>query len=160
MAWEPTTRALWTVVNERDEIGSDLVPDYLTSVQFGGFYGWPWTYWGDNADLRVKDPKPDALEITTRPDYGLGPHTASLGLTFADGARLGPLLAQGAFIGQHGSWNRKPRSGYKVIFVPFAGGRPAGKPLDILTGFLDKDGQAQGRPVGVVIALSPGSRVG
>ncbi len=151
MAWEPTSKALWTVVNERDEIGSDLVPDYLTSVQFGGFYGWPWNYWGDNVDVRVKDPKPDALETVTRPDYGLGSHTASLGLTFAAGAKLSPQLAQGAFIGQHGSWNRNPRSGYKVIFVPFAGGRPAGKPIDILTGFLDQDGQAQGRPVGVTI---------
>ncbi len=151
MAWEPTSKMLWTVVNERDEIGSDLVPDYLTSVQFGGFYGWPWNYWGDNVDARVKEPKPDALEVVNRPDYGLGPHTASLGLTFAEGARLGPVLAQGAFIGQHGSWNRKPRSGYKVIFVPFAGGKPAGKPRDILTGFLNNDGEAQGRPVGVVI---------
>ena len=151
MAWEPAGKALWTVVNERDEIGSDLVPDYLTSVQFGGFYGWPWTYWGDNVDARVKDPKPDALETTARPDYGLGSHTASLGLAFAEGAKLGPLLAQGAFIGQHGSWNRKPPSGYKVIFVPFAGGRPNGKPIDILTGFLNANGEAQGRPVGVVI---------
>ncbi len=151
MAWEPTSKALWTVVNERDEIGSDLVPDYLTSVQFGGFYGWPWSYWGDTVDARVKDPKPDALEVTTRPDYGLGPHTASLGLSFAEGAKLGPALAQGAFIGQHGSWNRKPRSGYKVIFVPFAGGKPAGKPSDVLTGFLNTAGEAQGRPVGVVI---------
>ncbi|MBU3079144.1 PQQ-dependent sugar dehydrogenase [Sphingomonas quercus] len=151
MAWEPTTRMLWTVANERDELGGDLVPDYLTSVQFGGFYGWPWNYWGDNVDTRVKDPKPSALEVVTPPDYALGSHTASLGLSFAAGAALGPRFADGAFIGQHGSWNRKPRSGYKVIFVPFANGKPNGMPIDVLSGFLNADGEAQGRPVGVTI---------
>ena len=153
MGWEPQTKALWTVVNERDELGSDLVPDYLTSVQFGGFYGWPWQYWGDHPDTRVKFPKPDVLEDATVPDYGLGSHTASLGLSFAAGETLGPRYANGAFIGQHGSWNREPRSGYKVIFVPFANGKPApgARPSDVLAGFLTADGKAQGRPVGVAI---------
>ena len=153
MGWEPQTKMLWTVVNERDELGSDLVPDYLTSVQFGGFYGWPWQYWGDHPDARVKFPKPDVLEDATKPDYGLGSHTASLGLTFAAGETLAPGYANGAFIGQHGSWNRDPRSGYKVIFVPFANGKPVpnARPSDVLTGFLTADGQAQGRPVGVAI---------
>ncbi len=151
MGWAPGTDVLWTVANERDELGGDLVPDYLTSVQFGGFYGWPWTYYGEHADARVKDPRPANLENVTVPDYALGPHTASLGLAFADGAKLGPQFASGAFIGQHGSWNRKPFSGYKVIFVPFAGGKPAGKPVDVLTGFLGKDDTARGRPVGVVV---------
>ena len=151
MAWEPSTKMLWTVVNERDEIGSDLVPDYLTSVQFGGFYGWPWQYYGDHVDERVTFPKPDVFEDATMPDYALGPHTASLGLSFATGAALGPRFANGAFVGQHGSWNRKPRSGYRVIFVPFAAGKPSGKPVDVLTGFLDDKGGAQGRPVGVAI---------
>ncbi len=153
MGWEPRTGTLWTVVNERDELGSDLVPDYLTSVQFGGFYGWPWQYWGDHPDARVKFAKPDVLEDATVPDYGLGSHTASLGLSFAAGETLGPAYANGAFIGQHGSWNRSPRSGYKVIFVPFANGRPVpnAKPSDVLAGFLTADGKAQGRPVGVAI---------
>ncbi|MBA2936643.1 sorbosone dehydrogenase family protein [Sphingomonas sp. CGMCC 1.13654] len=145
---------LWTVANERDELGSDLVPDYLTSVQPGGFYGWPWRYWGDHVDKRVKDPEPDYIDETRKPDYALGAHTASLGLTFADGQKLGPAFAGGAFVGQHGSWNRKPPSGYRVIFVPFAGNRPTGaKPVDVLTGFLAPDGtETHGRPVGVTIA--------
>lgn len=151
MAFEPTTGQLWTVVNERDELGSDLVPDYLTSVQFGGFYGWPWVYWGEHVDTRVKEPRPFEASTSTVPDYALGAHTASLGLAFATGQRLAPRFASGAFIGQHGSWNRKPKSGYKVIFVPFAGGRPAGPPVDVLTGFLNKEEDAQGRPVGVAI---------
>jgi glucose/arabinose dehydrogenase len=151
MAWEPTTGELFTVVNERDELGSDMVPDYLTSVQFGGFYGWPWFYWGGYIDKRVQPANDDMQQYVIRPDYALGPHTASLGLTFATGQKLSPRFASGAFIGQHGSWNRKPKSGYKVIFVPFVKGRPAGKPIDVLTGFLDKDEQAQGRPVGVQI---------
>jgi glucose/arabinose dehydrogenase len=153
MAWEPTSKALWTVVNERDEIGSDLVPDYLTSVQFGGFYGWPWQYWGDHFDSRVKFDKPDALEDATVPDYGLGPHVAALGLSFATGQQLGAHYASGAFIGEHGSWNRKPRIGYQVVFVPFANGMPVkgAKPEPVLTGFLNAHGQAQGRPVGVAI---------
>lgn len=157
MAWEPETKALWTVVNERDKLGSDVVPDYLTQVQFGGFYGWPWYYWGGLPDSRPKDPDNDDLQqYVVRPDYGLGPHTASLGLTFAEGAKLGGAFAQGAFIGQHGSWNRSPRSGYKVIFVPFAKGHPKGMPVDVLTGFLDADGRARGRPVGVAIDRNGG----
>lgn len=157
MGWEPTTHILWTVVNERDGLGSDLVPDYLTSVQFGGFYGWPWFYWGTYPDSRAKDPAPELIEETSiRPDYAVGPHTASLGLAFAAGAKLGPGFAEGAFIGQHGSWNRDPVSGYKVIFVKFVKGRPVGKPIDVLTGFLDTKGRAHGRPVGVVIAKDGG----
>lgn len=151
MAWEPETKLLWTVVNERDEIGSDLVPDYLTSVQFGGFYGWPYYYWGGYIDSRVEEPREDLRQYTTRPDYALGPHVAALGLTFAKAAKLGSTLTNGAFIGLHGSWNRRPLSGYKVVFVPFDKGKPAGKPVDILTGFLDSDERAQGRPVGVAI---------
>jgi glucose/arabinose dehydrogenase len=152
MDWNPESGQLWVAVNERDEIGSDLVPDYMTSVRPGGFYGWPWSYYGQTVDERVKPPRPDMVAKAIKPDYALGAHTASLGLTFSDGARLGPILANGAFIGQHGSWNRKPRSGYKVIFVPFEGGRPAGKPIDILTGFLSAEEKAMGRPVGVAIA--------
>jgi glucose/arabinose dehydrogenase len=151
MAWEPATKMLWTVVNERDEMGGDLVPDYLTAVQFGGFYGWPWYYWGGYTDKRVPEPDHDMRQYTVRPDYALGPHVAALGLSFVQGAQLGPRFADGAFIGLHGSWNRKPKSGYKVIFVPFAKGRPTGKPVDVLTGFLNADEQAQGRPVGVAI---------
>jgi len=152
MAWEPTSHALWTVVNERDELGSDLVPDYLTAVQFGGFYGWPWFYWGTYPDKRPKDDPPELIEETSiRPDYALGPHTASLGLTFAAGAALGRGYSDGAFIGQHGSWNRNPPSGYKVVFVRFVNGKPVGKPADVLTGFLDAEGRARGRPVGVAI---------
>jgi glucose/arabinose dehydrogenase len=152
MAWEPVTKTLWTVVNERDELGSDIVPDYLTQVQFGGFYGWPWYYWGGAPDTRPKDEDDqDLQQYVVRPDYALGPHTASLGLAFADGAKLGPKFSEGAFIGQHGSWNRKPFSGYKVIFVRFVKGRPVGLPVDVLTGFLDADEQARGRPVGVVV---------
>jgi glucose/arabinose dehydrogenase len=150
MDWNPESGALWVAVNERDEIGSDLVPDYMTSVRRGAHYGWPWSYWG-RVDRRVKPPRPDMVARAIRPDYALGPHTASLGLTFSDGARLGPILANGAFVGQHGSWNRNPPSGYKVIFVPFRGGQPAGPPIDVLTGFL-RDGKAMGRPVGVAIA--------
>ena len=149
--WNPESGQLWVAVNERDEIGSDLVPDYMTSVRPGGFYGWPWSYYGQVVDTRVKPPRPDMVAKAIKPDYALGPHTASLGLTFADGARLGPAFANGAFVGQHGSWNRNPPSGYKVIFIPFAGGRPVGPPIDVLTGFLN-GGKALGRPVGVAIA--------
>jgi glucose/arabinose dehydrogenase len=152
MDWNPDSGQLWAAVNERDEIGSDLVPDYMTSIRPGGFYGWPWSYYGQTVDTRVKPPRPDMVAKAIRPDYALGAHTASLGLAFSDGARLGPILADGVFIGQHGSWNRKPASGYKVIFVPFQNGRPAGKPMDILTGFLTADNKALGRPVGVAIA--------
>jgi glucose/arabinose dehydrogenase len=151
MSWQPQSGALWTVVNERDELGSDLVPDYMTSVKQGAFYGWPYSYYGQHVDERVKPQRPDLVAKSTVPDYALGPHTASLGLVFNEGPLFPPHFRNGAFIGQHGSWNRKPRSGYKVVFVPFAGGRPAGKPEDVLTGFLDADGNARGRPVGVAI---------
>jgi glucose/arabinose dehydrogenase len=151
IAWNPWSKMLWTSVNERDEIGNDLVPDYMTSVRDGGFYGWPWSYYGQTVDARLKPPRPDMVAKAIKPDYALGPHTASLGLTFSEGAALGPQYAQGAFVGQHGSWNRKPASGYKVIFVPFAGAQPSGKPVDLLTGFRVND-VAYGRPVGVIIA--------
>jgi glucose/arabinose dehydrogenase len=151
MAWEPETGVLWTVVNERDEIGSDLVPDYLTSVRDGGFYGWPYSYFGDHVDERVQPQRPDLVAQAIVPDYALGAHTASLGLCFAEGGSLPAEFASGAFVGQHGSWNRDPHSGYEVIFVPFEGGEPAGEPVDVLTGFLSDDGEALGRPVGVVI---------
>ncbi|WP_159815745.1 sorbosone dehydrogenase family protein [Pseudomonas sp. 18058] len=151
LAWEPTSGALWTAVNERDEIGSDLVPDYITSVKDGGFYGWPFSYYGQHVDVRVNPQNLDLVAKAIAPDYAVGPHTASLGLTFAEGNTLPAQFKEGAFIGQHGSWNRKPHSGYKVIFVPFTGGKPSGTPVDVLTGFLDKDENALGRPVGVVI---------
>ncbi|CAI8977454.1 PQQ-dependent sugar dehydrogenase [Pseudomonas sp. IT-P395] len=151
LAWEPVSGALWTAVNERDEIGSDLVPDYITSVKDGGFYGWPFSYYGQHVDVRVSPQNPDLVAKAIAPDYAVGPHTASLGLSFAEGNTLPAQFKEGAFIGQHGSWNRKPHSGYKVIFVPFTGGKPSGKPVDVLTGFLDKDENALGRPVGVVI---------
>jgi glucose/arabinose dehydrogenase len=151
LAWESSTNTLWTVVNERDEIGSDLVPDYMTSVRDGAFYGWPYSYFGAHVDVRVQPPRPDLVASAVAPDYALGPHTASLGLASADGSRLGPTYAQGMFVGQHGSWNRRPPSGYKVIFIPFANGRPAGEARDVLDGFLDDKGQARGRPVGVAL---------
>ncbi|RON82240.1 sorbosone dehydrogenase family protein [Pseudomonas fluorescens] len=151
LAWEPTSGALWTAVNERDEIGSDLVPDYITSVKDGGFYGWPFSYYGQHVDVRVTPQNPELVAKAIAPDYAVGPHTASLGLSFAEGNALPAQFKEGAFIGQHGSWNRKPHSGYKVIFVPFTAGKPSGKPVDVLTGFLDKDENALGRPVGVVI---------
>jgi len=151
LAWEPKSGALWTAVNERDEIGSDLVPDYITSVKDGGFYGWPFSYYGQHVDVRVEPQNLDLVAKAIAPDYAVGPHTASLGLTFAEGNTLPAQFKEGAFIGQHGSWNRKPRSGYKVIFVPFSAGKPNGTPVDVLTGFLDKDENALGRPVGVVI---------
>ena len=149
--FNPWSNQLWTAVNERDEIGSDLVPDYITSVRPGGFYGWPYSYYGQRIDVRVKPARPDLVAAAIKPDYALGAHTASLGLTFSNGARLGPRFATGAFIGQHGSWNRSPPSGYKVIFVPFAGAQPNGMPIDVLTGFM-ANGRAYGRPVGVEIA--------
>lgn len=151
MAWEPQSGKLWTAVNERDEIGSDLVPDYITSVKDGAFYGWPFSYYGQHVDVRVSPQNLDLVAKAIAPDYAVGPHTASLGLTFAEGSKLPAPFSNGAFIGQHGSWNRKPHSGYKVIFVPFEGGQPKGQPVDVLTGFLDKDEKAMGRPVGVVI---------
>jgi glucose/arabinose dehydrogenase len=151
LAWEPQSGALWTAVNERDEIGSDLVPDYITSVQDGAFYGWPFSYYGQHVDVRVEPQNPDLVAKALKPDYAVGPHTASLGLTFAENSKLPAPFTQGAFIGQHGSWNRKPHSGYKVIFVPFNGGKPTGQPIDVLTGFLNDEEKAMGRPVGVVI---------
>ena len=151
LAWESASGALWTVVNERDEIGSNLVPDYMTSVRDGGFYGWPYSYYGQHVDERVKPPRPDLVATAIAPDYALGPHTGSLGLVSSKGSTLPELFAHGMFIGQHGSWNRQPYSGYKVIFVPFKNGRPIGTPVDVLTGFLSDDGNAFGRPVGVAI---------
>lgn len=151
MAWEPESNILWTVVNERDEIGSDLVPDYLTSVKKGGFYGWPYSYYGQHVDERVQPQNAKLVASAIPPDYALGPHTASLGLAWSGDNKLPAEFKTGMFIGQHGSWNRKPLSGYKVIFVPFNTGKPTGQPIDVLTGFVDKDGDALGRPVGVAI---------
>ena len=150
-SWQPQSGALWVTVNERDELGNDLVPDYMTSVKDGAFYGWPYSYYGQHVDVRVQPPRPDLVAKAIAPDYALGAHTASLGLTFNTGNLFPPEMANGAFVGQHGSWNRKPRAGYKVIFVPFTNGMPSGKPQDVLTGFLNADGEAQGRPVGVRI---------
>jgi glucose/arabinose dehydrogenase len=149
MDWQPASGALWTVVNERDELGDDLVPDYLTSVRDGGFYGWPYSYWGGHLDERVKPQRPDLVARAIAPDYAVGSHTAPLGLVFYRGKALGPRFEGGAFIGQHGSWNRSLLAGYKVIFVPFAGGQPSGPPQDILAGFVDEKGRAMGRPVGL-----------
>jgi len=151
MDWEPTTGALWVAVNERDEIGSDLVPDYMTAVKDGGFYGWPYSYYGQHVDDRIQPQRPDLVARAIAPDYALGAHTASLGLAFSAGANLGARFANGVFIGQHGSWNRDPRAGYRVIFVPFKNGKPAGMPVEVLRGFLNAAGEAQGRPVGVVL---------
>ncbi|HLJ01323.1 MAG TPA: sorbosone dehydrogenase family protein [Bradyrhizobium sp.] len=150
-AWQPQSGALWVVVNERDELGNDLVPDYMTSVKDGGFYGWPYSYFGQHIDARVAPQRPDLVAEAIVPDYALGAHTASLGLAFNTGRLFPSEMANGAFIGQHGSWNRTPRAGYKVIFVPFTNGMPSGQPRDILTGFLNANGEAQGRPVGVAI---------
>lgn len=153
MALEPHSKQLWTVVNERDLLGSDLAPDYLTAVEFGDHFGWPWYYWGGYPDRRVEPANPQLQQYAKRPDFALGPHVAALGLTFANEAKLGARFADGAFIGEHGSWNRKPLSGYKVVFVPFADNGfpvPGAKPVDVLTGFLGADGRAQGRPVGVI----------
>ena len=150
LAWEPQTGALWTAVNERDEIGSDLVPDYITSVKDGGFYGWPFSYYGQNVDVRVEPQNPQRVAQAIAPDYAVGPHTASLGLMFAESNALPAPFNQGAIIGQHGSWNRKPHSGYKVLFVPFVNGKPSGPAVDLLTGFLNADEKAMGRPVGVI----------
>ncbi|MCK9381455.1 MAG: sorbosone dehydrogenase family protein [Sulfuritalea sp.] len=151
MAWEPHSGALWTSVNERDELGSDLVPDYMTSVRDGGFYGWPYSYYGQHIDQRVTPQRPELVARAIAPDYALGAHTASLGLASSAGTALPATFGNGMFIGQHGSWNRRPHSGYKVIFVPFASGTPSGPPVDVLTGFLSEDGNALGRPVGVAL---------
>ena len=150
LAWHDGT--LWTTVNERDELGSDLVPDYLASVRDGAFYGWPFSYFGTHVDARVKPPQPEKVATAIMPDYALGPHTGSLGLASGSGNTLPARFQNGVFVGQHGSWNRKPFSGYQVIFVPFANGRPTGAlPIPVVTGFLDEDGHARGRPVGVAI---------
>ncbi len=152
LAWEPRSGALWTVVNERDELGSDLVPDYMTSVRDGSFYGWPYSYYGQHVDERVAPPRPDLVAKAIAPDYALGPHTASLGLAASAGNTLPVTYADGMFVGQHGSWNRRPHSGYKVIFVPFENGKPSGgAPVEVLIGFLSDDGDAFGRPVGVAL---------
>ncbi|WP_152529113.1 PQQ-dependent sugar dehydrogenase [Stutzerimonas azotifigens] len=151
MAWQPDSGELWTAVNERDGIGSDLVPDYMTSVQDGGFYGWPYSYFGQHVDERVQPPRPDLVARALVPDYALGPHTASLGLAFYEGGRLPEHYRNGAFVGQHGSWNRKPHSGYKVVFVPFEDGEPSGPAEDVLTGFINENDEAMGRPVGVAV---------
>lgn len=151
LAWEQSSNKLFTVVNERDELGNDLVPDYLTSVQDGGFYGWPYSYFGQHVDERVKPQQPELVAKAIVPDYALGAHTASLGLAFSHGTSLPERFSNGMFIGQHGSWNRKPASGYKVIFVPFKDGKPNGLPINVLTGFLSESGKAYGRPVGVAL---------
>jgi len=150
LGWEPQSKTLWTVVNERDELGNDLVPDYLTSVKDGAFYGWPWSYWGQRVDERVKPANPEMVAKAIAPDYGLGSHVAPLGMAFSD-ARMPAPYASGAFIGQHGSWNRKELVGYNVVFVPFASGRPSGPPVQFLGGFLNDEGKARGRPVGVAL---------
>ena len=150
LAFEPKSGALWGVVNERDMLGADLVPDYLTRIEFGAFYGWPWNYWGGYEDRRVQPQRPEIREYTKRPDYALGNHVAPLGLAFADKVKLGAPFTDGAFVGLHGSWNRKPAAGYKVVFVGFNDGEAGRtKPVDVLTGFLDEDGDAHGRPVDV-----------
>jgi glucose/arabinose dehydrogenase len=151
LAWEPRTGALWTAVNERDEIGNDLVPDYMTSVRDGGFYGWPYSYYGAHIDKRVKAQRPELVAQAIVPDYALSAHSASLGLTFYNADAFPDRYRGGAFIGQHGSWNRSVANGYKVIFVAFENGRPLGPPEEILTGFLDEQDNALGRPVGVVV---------
>ena len=153
LAWNPWTGALWAVVNERDMLGSDLVPDYLAEVEFAAFYGWPWNYWGGYEDKRVQPERADLREYTRRPDFGLGVHVAPLGLTFSPESALGAPFDHGAFVALHGSWNRKPAAGYKVAYIAFdAQGHPQGKLVDLLTGFLNDKGQAQGRPVDVAVA--------
>lgn len=154
MAFAPQTGVLWVVVNERDELGSDLVPDYLTSVKEGAFYGWPFSYWGQHIDPRVEPQNPELVAKAIPPDYAVGNHVAPLGLAFAQGDLLPDQFRNGAFIGEHGSWNRDPFSGYKVVFVPFSDGQPSGQPVDVLTGFLNDRGEAQGRPVGVAMDRS------
>jgi glucose/arabinose dehydrogenase len=151
MAWEPSSGAVWTVVNERDELGNDLVPDYLTSVRDGGFYGWPYSYFGQRVDTRVAPQRADLAAQAVVPDYALGAHVAALGLAWAQGNTLGVPFTSGMFIGEHGSWNRQPHSGYKVVFVPFKDGQPNAMPVDVLTGFLSAEGNAYGRPVGVAL---------
>jgi len=150
LAIQPGTGQLWTAVNERDEIGSNLVPDYLTSVREGGFYGWPYSYWGQTVDRRAQPQDPQKVASAIRPDYSLGSHVAALGLSFST-PTMGVRFAEGAFVGEHGSWNRSVPVGYKVVFVPFSNGRPTGDPIDFVSGFLNNDGKARGRPVGVTV---------
>jgi glucose/arabinose dehydrogenase len=154
LAFAPESGALWAVVNERDELGSDLVPDYLTEVKDGAFYGWPFSYWGQHVDTRVEPQNPELVAKALKPDYSLGNHVAPIGLAFAQGEALPETFRSGAFVGEHGSWNRIPLSGYKVVFVPFAGGKPTGAPVDVLTDFVNGLGEAQGRPAGVAIDRS------
>jgi glucose/arabinose dehydrogenase len=149
MSWEPESGAMWTVVNERDEIGPNLVPDYLTSVKEGAFYGWPYSYYGQHLDPRVKPQRPDLVAAAIPPDYALSSHVAPLGLAFAKDSSLPEKYRAGAFVGEHGSWNRIQLNGYKVVFIPFGGGKPAGKAEDVVTGFISPDGKARGRPVGL-----------
>jgi hypothetical protein len=151
LAWHPQSGELWTVVNERDGLGDDLVPDYMTSVREGAFYGWPYSYYGQHVDERVEPGRPDLVQKAVKPDYALGSHTASLGLAFYSGELFPPRYRMGAFIGQHGSWNSSSPRGYRVIFVPFTAGKPSGPPEEVLTGFVDEDGKARGRPVGVAV---------
>jgi glucose/arabinose dehydrogenase len=151
LGWDRKTGELWTVVNERDELGSDLVPDYLTSVKEGAFYGWPYSYYGQHVDERVKPQRPDLVERAVVPDYALGAHVAPLGMAFASGKGLPEQFSEGVFVGQHGSWNRHPFNGYNVVFVPFSDGRPTGKPVEVLSGFVDSKDEALGRPVGIAI---------
>lgn len=150
LTFRPGSSELWAVANERDELGANLVPDYLTSVRDGGFYGWPYSYWGQNVDPRVRPQKPEKVAAAIRPDYALGAHVAALGLSFSSPA-MGQRFAEGAFVGEHGSWNRSEPVGYKVVFVPFNNNRPAGPPIDVVTGFYGEDGKTRGRPVGVTV---------
>ena len=151
LTFEPTTHVLWTVVNERDELGPDLVPDYMTSVKDGGFYGWPWSYWGQHVDPRVMPQNPAMVAKAIMPDYSLSSHVAPLGMVFYTGASLPAAYRGGAFVGEHGSWDRYPLNGYKVVYIPFANGRPNGIAQDIVTGFTNKKDQARGRPVGLAV---------
>ncbi len=151
MVIEPSTGVLWTVVNERDQLGGDLVPDYLTSVQEGGFYGWPYYYYGKHVDSRIESPDPELINKSIKPDYALGSHTASLGLLNANNSHLTTDFSEGMFVAQHGSWNREPKSGYKVIYIPFTDGKPSGESIDVVTGFLNENEEALGRPVGLAL---------
>lgn len=150
LAVQPGTGQLWAVVNERDELGPNLVPDYLTSVREGGFYGWPYSYWGQHEDPRVQPRNPEQVATAITPDYSLGSHVAALGVAFSAPA-MGGEFAEGVFVGEHGSWNRSPPVGYKVVFVPFRDGRPSGDPVDFVAGFRGDDGKTRGRPVGVTV---------
>ncbi|HEX7819002.1 MAG TPA: sorbosone dehydrogenase family protein [Sphingobium sp.] len=151
LSFEPVSHRLWTVVNERDEIGPNLVPDYMTSVKDGGFYGWPYSYYGQHVDPRVMPQRPDLVARAIKPDYALSSHVAPLGMAFSTGASFPAAYRSGAFVGEHGSWDRDPFNGYKVIYVPFSAGRPSGRPVDVVTGFLDANHKARGRPVGLAL---------